>query len=142
MQEIEENLKKTNQELHSTQTILSMMNNHSTYLSSSTRCKLSNNKMRETLYRIAHPFDQQFSLTLRFNHEFINSNTLDDMNDDDNNNDVTQRFQDLNRITKNVISFFIFQPSMLDQNDEDLLTKTRIIAPDLIAMDLSLEKTY
>ena len=140
MQEIGECLKKTNEKLHSARTILSTMDNHSIQLSSSTRCKLSNNKMRETLYRIARPIDQQFSLTVCFNHQHIVSNTVDDMNDDDSDDDVKQRCHDLNRITNNVINFLTLESEMLDQKNQSLLTDIRNIAPGLIAMDLSLEK--
>jgi hypothetical protein len=116
MQDIEQELKTINQELHSMETILP-----------SNKVKSSNSKMRETCYRIARPFDQQFSLNIRFNHQYIDNDIINN-----ENNDIEERFQDLHRITKNVIQFFSLESEIADEQNRQLLNETQQILPDLI----------
>ena len=92
------------------------------------KSKGSNNKMRETLYRLARPFDQQFSLNIRFNHQLIDRNLFNTTNEED----IEERFQDLYRITKNVLQFFVLEPEILDKTNRDLLTKAENLLPTLI----------
>jgi len=137
MQDIEQELKNLNQELHSMETILpSTIDNNSPIQSPPIKYKSSNNKMRETLYRIARPFDQQFALNIRFNHQLINNNN----NNNDDDDDIEERFQDLYRIAKNVIQFFILESEISDENDRNLLNETENILPDLIQNHISLDK--
>ncbi|CAF3306994.1 unnamed protein product [Rotaria sp. Silwood2] len=141
IQDIEQELKTTNEKLYSMEKIFpSTTNNHLTYRSSSstsiTKIKSSNNKMRETLYRIARPFDQQFSLNICFNHQYITNDIFNDINNDD----IEERFQDLYRITKNVIEFCILESEILDENNRDLINEARNISLNLIENNISLEK--
>jgi len=128
IQEIEEKLNTVDQELHSMETIIPTTNDNN----NSKKLKSSNNKMRETLYRIARPFDQQFSLNICFNHQFIDNNQF---NDDD---DIEERFQDLYRITKNVIQFFILESEISDEQNRNLLNETENIFSDLIENNISI----
>jgi hypothetical protein len=131
MQQIEQELNNLSQELHSMETILpSTIDDNLPPRPTSTKFKSSNNKMRETRYRIARPFDQQFSLNIRFNHQFIDNNLLND-------DDIEERFQDLFRITKNVIQFLTLESEI---TDEKLLNETINILPDLIENNISLDK--
>ena len=134
MQTIDQKLKTINQELHTMETILpSSTDNHSTHNSSSIKSKSSNNKMRDTLYRIARPFDQQFSLNIRFNHQLITDEILND-------DDIEERFQDLHRITKNVIQFFTLESEISNDEHRNLLDKVIKISPDLITNNISLNE--
>jgi hypothetical protein len=134
MQTIEKELTTLDEELHSMGTILpSTIDNNSSFHSSPMKFKSSNNKMRETLYRIARPFDQQFSLNVRFNHQCID-------NEIPNDDDIEERFQDLYRITKNVIQFFTLESEISDEKNQDLLDKTINVLPDLIVNNISLNK--
>jgi hypothetical protein len=126
MQEIEQELNNLGQQLHSMETILPTTNDNI-----SKKLKSSNNKMRETRYRIARPFDQQFSLNIRFNHEFIDNNQFND-------DDIEERFQDLYRITKNVIQFFILESEISDEKNRNLLNETENIFSDLIENNISI----
>lgn len=132
IQEIDNQLNNINHELNSMKTIFPLNNDNDTTI----RLKSSNNKMRETLYRIARPFDQQFSLNICFNHQII-TNDNDINNDDD---DIEEKFQDLHRITKNVIQFFILESEISDENNRNLLNETEIILPDLIDNHISIDK--
>ncbi|CAF1617834.1 unnamed protein product [Rotaria sp. Silwood1] len=141
IQDIEQELKTTNEKLYSMEKIFpSTVNNHLTHRSSPStpisKRKSSNNKMRETLYRIARPFDQQFSLNICFNHQFITNEIFNDINNDD----IEERFQDLNRITKNVIEFFILESEILDENNRELINQVRNISLNITDNNISLEK--
>jgi hypothetical protein len=131
IQTIENDLNHINEELHSMETILP--NNHNPTIKFKST---SNNKMRDTLYRIARPFDQQFSLNIRFNHQFIDNDQINDDDDDD----IEERFQDLYRITKNVIQFFILESEISDEKNRVLLTEVENLSPDLIQTHISLYK--
>jgi hypothetical protein len=133
IQEIEQDLENLNEKLYSMETILPSTNQ----LSSSRKLKSSNNKMRDTLYRIARPFDQQFSLNIRFNHQNLDDNNILNNDDDD---DIEERFQDLHRIAKNVIQFFILESEISDEKNRDLLNEIENILPDLIQNNISLDK--
>lgn len=134
IQEVDDELNNINQELHSMETILpSTMENNSTIQIPKKKLKSSSNKMRETLYRIARPFDQQFSLSICFNHQIITNN-------DDDDDDIEERFQDLHRITKNVLQFFILEPEISDEDNRNILNDTNNILPNLIQPRLSLSE--
>lgn len=128
-QDIEQGLKTTNEVLHSLDRIHpSTIHNNVTYSSSRKKVKSSNSKMRETLYRIARPFDKQFSLNCRFNHQVITDETFNDINDEE----IEERFKDLYRITKNVMDFFILESEMLNDNKRGLIDEARSISSNLL----------
>ncbi|CAF3519690.1 unnamed protein product [Rotaria socialis] len=134
---IEQELETTNHKILSVARIHSpTIGNHVTQSLLTTKVKSSNNKMRDTLYRIARPFDQQFSLNVRFNHQIITNETFNEINDD---GDIEERFQDLHRITKHVIEFFILEYEVLDENSRDIFDKARDILSNLIETNISLE---
>ena len=131
MQTIENDINHINHELHSMETIIPPLpNNHNPTV----KLKSTKSKMRDTLYRIARPFDQQFSLNIRFDHQCIDINQLD------YDDDIEERFQDLYRITKNVIQFFILESEIPDEKNRVLLTEAENHLPDLIQTDISLQK--
>ncbi|CAM4794896.1 unnamed protein product, partial [Rotaria magnacalcarata] len=134
---IEQKLKTTDRKILSVARIHSpTIDNHVTQPLLTTKVKSSNNKMRDTLYRIARPFDQQFSLNVRFNHKIITNETFNEINDD---GDIEERFQDLHRITKHVIEFFILEYEVLDENSRDILDQARNSSANLIEATISLE---
>jgi hypothetical protein len=131
MQTIANGIDHINHELHTMETIIPPLpNDHHPTI----KFKSTNNKMRDTLYRIARPFDQQFSLNIRFNHQVIDIDQLD-LDDE-----IEERFQDLYRITKNVIQFFILESEIPDEKNRVLLTEAENLSPDLIQTDISLHK--
>jgi hypothetical protein len=131
IQEVEQTLENINHELHSMETILpSTTDNNPSIQLTSPKLKSSKNKMRETLYRIARPFDQQFSLHICFNHQYLDKNIFPD-------DEIEERFQDLHRITKNVIQFFILEPETIDEENRDLLNKAESYLPDLLQNEIS-----
>ena len=125
MQQIEHDLNHINQELHSMEIILPIIPKPNTNI------KTSNSKMRDTLFRIARPFDQQFALNIRFNHQSIDPNRLND----DEEEEIEERFEDLYRITKNVIQFFILESEILDDKSRILLTEADNLSVDLLQID-------
>ncbi|CAF0791607.1 unnamed protein product [Adineta steineri] len=136
IQEIEDKLNHLHQEMHSMNSTVPSPIDHNMNLkpiSSSTKIKSSNNKMRETRYRIARPFDQQFSLNIRFHHQNIDIHTVDP-------DDIEDRFQDLYRITKNVIQFFKLESDISDEQDRILLQEANNNLPNLISNNISLDE--
>ncbi|CAF3645311.1 unnamed protein product [Adineta steineri] len=136
IQEIEDKLNHLHQEMHSMNSTVPSPIDHNMNLkpiSSSTKIKSSNNKMRETRYRIARPFDQQFSLNIRFHHQNIDIHTIDP-------DDIEDRFQDLYRITKNVIQFFKLESDISDEQDRLLLQEANNNLPNLISNNISLDE--
>jgi hypothetical protein len=132
IQEIENGLNHIDQELNSMETILPPPPPPTNDHNSTMKIKSTSNKMRDTLYRIARPFDQQFSLNIRFNHQFIDNNQFTD--------DIEERFQDLYRITKNVIQFFILESEIPDEKNRVLLNEAENLSPDLIQTNISLHQ--
>ena len=61
----------------------STVNNHKLAQVSPMKLPSSKAKMRETLYRIARPFDQQFSLNVCFDHQWITSEIFHKIYNDD-----------------------------------------------------------
>ncbi|CAF0783856.1 unnamed protein product [Rotaria sordida] len=142
IQDIEQKLKTTNEKLYSMEKIFpSTINNHLIYqtsplLSSKIEIKSSNKKMRETLYRIARPIDQQFSLDICFKHQFLTNEIFNDINNDD----IEELFQDLYRIIRNVIEFFTVESEILDENNHNLINQARNISLNLIEINIPLKK--
>ncbi|CAF0853697.1 unnamed protein product [Adineta ricciae] len=101
--------------------------------SSTSNFQVSNRKMRETLFRIARPFDQQFSLNIRFNHRLITDDTMID-------DDIEECFQDLYRITRNVVHFFTLESEISDEENRGLFQEADYLSSGLIDHQIPLHK--
>ncbi|UJR30989.1 hypothetical protein I4U23_018500 [Adineta vaga] len=139
MQDIDRELNNLHEKIHIKEPILSsMINDDSNAIlrsasSLSSNVKISNKKMRETRFRIARPFDQQFSLNTCFNHQLI----LDDTMIDD---EIEERLQDLHRITKNIIHYLTLESDISDEHHRGLFNQAIHQSPDLIDQQIPLDK--
>lgn len=124
LHQLNEELSTIGQELTTMETILPSANKENLRAKS----KLSNMKMRDTLFRIARPFDQQFALNIRFNHQLLAKETL--LNEDED--EIEERFSDLGRILKNILQFFLLESDLSDEKNRYLLNQADAILPELV----------
>lgn len=133
MQTIDNNLNHINQELHSMETILPSIPDRPLPLrsTSTNRLNTSSNKLRETLFRIARPLDQQFSLNVAFNHQIFDVNHFP-------HEDIQERFVDLYRITKNIHQFFLMESELPDEHERTYLSRINSFSMDLLNQQIPL----
>lgn len=132
MQTIDNNLNQINGELHTMQSILPSTSDRDTPLRSisTNQSRISTIKLRETLFRIARPMDQQFSLNIRFQHQVFDVDQYP-------NEDFEDRLHDLYRITKNVIQFFLLESQLPNENERISLDEVNSLSTDLINSQIS-----
>ena len=138
MQTIENNLNHITEELHSMENLLPPIHHDQTQLlplrsPSTHRLPTSNSKLRETLFRIARPFDQQFSLNVAFQHQIFEIEYFP-------NEDLEERFNDLYRINKNVLQFFLLESELPDEDERNYLSQMTSLSSDLINERIPLAK--
>lgn len=92
--------------------------------------KSSRAKLRETLLRLARPFDQNFGLNVCFHHQPMDLSVI--TNDHE---DLEERFQDLYRIADNVLKFFSWERDLLHLDDQRFFDHLASVLPDLINAD-------
>ena len=89
--------------------------------------KSSKTKLRETLLRLARPFDRHFGLNICFDHQPLNEShgniDLDELD---------ECFRDLHRITDNVLQFFRLERDTLHPDDRAFFDQLTNILPELI----------
>lgn len=117
MQDIEHQLNKLNGEIHTVSGIQPVVSHtrSSALRPAPSGVKTSSKKMRQTLYQIARPFDQQFSLKICFDHQPISDDHLAGAND------LDERFEDLHRVARNVTQFFALESHICDESQRELL---------------------
>ena len=86
---------------------------------------MAREKMRQTLLRIARPFDRDFGLDVCFTHRPISMSQLHTIED------LDECFQDLQRITKNVSCFFRIEYEMINENDQMVLRSTEAVLDEM-----------
>ena len=124
---IDESLNGLDQKLQSLESIVPTTGpnrNGETPASKST--KSSNQKMRETLTRIASPFDRQFGLKTCFDHFFVPDGAAEQ------DGDFKERFDDLCRIALNVLGLFHLEPDLIHENDRPVVNETLETIRDLM----------
>jgi len=89
--------------------------------------KSSKTKLRQTLLRLARPFDRHFGLKVCFDHQQIDLAKFD--NDFD---DLEEFFRDLHRITDNVLQFFRLEREILHPDDRKFFDDLTNFLPELI----------
>ena len=92
--------------------------------------KLSKAKLRETLLRLARPFDRHFGLNVCFPHQPLNGSHLNGDMDE-----LDECLRDLHRITDNVLQFFRLERDILHPEDRIFFDHLTKILPELIDSD-------
>lgn len=121
LSQVDNKLQTMNQELTTIKHIHPSIANH--HQQQQITSKLSKKKMRDTLLRIARPFDQQFSLNICFNHQMLTDEQIDD--------EIDERFLDLGRIMKNIRQFFLLESDLFTSEHKRLVEQANDILPDL-----------